>query len=274
VSPNDYCLDRVARRGTSLFYAVFQLPLAKRQAVAAVHAFRREVLEAATETSDPALGLTRLLWWRTQVEAIYSGVPQHPVARALQPVAQAYQLPVSRFLSMIESAEADLLAPRYSDYAALARYCDQMGASTSELTAEILGYRNARTAECARLLGRETLLAGIVRDIGRDAQRNRLRLPADEMEQFSVAPADLIHRRYSEGFRQLVEYQIDRIERDMSRALTDFPADDRPAQRPLLALAAIARTLLREIRADGCKVLDHRITLTPLRKLWIAWRAG
>jgi phytoene synthase len=191
----------------------------------------------------------------------------------LQPVVQAYQLPVSHFLSMVEGAEQDLTAPRYSDYAALARYCDQLGATPNALTAEILGYRDARTVECARTLGRATLLAGIVQDIGRDAQRNRLRLPADEMEQFSVAPADLIHRRYSEGFRQLIEYQIHRIEHDMSRALTDIPAVDRTSQRPLLALALIARTMLREIRADGCRVLDRRITLTPLRKLWIAWRA-
>jgi phytoene synthase len=37
-------------------------------------------------------------------------------------------------------------------------------------------------------------------------------------------------------------------------------------------MAAIYRTLLDEIEADGCHVLKQKISLPPLRKLWIAWR--
>jgi phytoene synthase len=51
-----------------------------------------------------------------------------------------------------------------------------------------------------------------------------------------------------------------------------LPASDRKAQRPGLIMAAIYRTLLDEIQADGFLVLDRRTSLTPLRKLWLAWR--
>jgi phytoene synthase len=37
-------------------------------------------------------------------------------------------------------------------------------------------------------------------------------------------------------------------------------------------MAAIYRTLLDEIAHDGYQVLDRRTSLTPLRKLWLAWR--
>ena len=37
-------------------------------------------------------------------------------------------------------------------------------------------------------------------------------------------------------------------------------------------MAAIYRTLLTEIEADGYKVLSQRISLTPIRKLWLAWK--
>jgi phytoene synthase len=39
-------------------------------------------------------------------------------------------------------------------------------------------------------------------------------------------------------------------------------------------MAAIYRTLLDEIARDGFQVLDRRTSLTPLRKLWIAWRTA
>jgi phytoene synthase len=37
-------------------------------------------------------------------------------------------------------------------------------------------------------------------------------------------------------------------------------------------MAAIYGTLLEEIRRDDFAVLEQRIGLTPLRKLWIAWK--
>ena len=57
-----------------------------------------------------------------------------------------------------------------------------------------------------------------------------------------------------------------------NEAMAFLPQEDRRAQRPGLVMAAIYRTLLDEIRADGMKVLQQRTSLTPLRKLWIAWR--
>ncbi|HRD93765.1 MAG TPA: squalene synthase HpnD, partial [Accumulibacter sp.] len=56
------------------------------------------------------------------------------------------------------------------------------------------------------------------------------------------------------------------------QALEALPSADRRAQRPGLVMAAIYRTLLDEIKADRCRVLTQRTSLTPVRKLWIAWR--
>jgi phytoene synthase len=274
VSPEEYCADKVAKRGSSLFYALLNLPPAKRQAVVAVHAFRQEVEDVAARCSDPAMGATKLGWWREQLAALYDGAPQHPIARALQSVVHAYHLPRSRLLDIVEAVEMDLAAPRYPNFESLARYCQRIGSVPNELTAEILGYQDARTMACVRNLGLATRLARIIRDIGLDARRNRIYLPADEMVQFSVAPADLLHQRYSDHFLKLAEFQIDRVESSFASALRAFPVTDRRAQHPVLALASISRTLLSEIRADGCRVLDRRTSLTPVRKLWIAWRAG
>jgi phytoene synthase len=51
-----------------------------------------------------------------------------------------------------------------------------------------------------------------------------------------------------------------------------LPDADKRAQKPGLMMASIYRTLLREIEADNFQVLHQRISLTPLRKLWLAWK--
>ena len=69
-----------------------------------------------------------------------------------------------------------------------------------------------------------------------------------------------------------MEFQIERAEQYYAQALGQLPAVDRKAQRPGLVMAAIYRALLDEIKRDGCQVLSQRTSLTPVRKLWIAWR--
>jgi phytoene synthase len=55
-------------------------------------------------------------------------------------------------------------------------------------------------------------------------------------------------------------------------AFTLLPAADKRTQKPGLMMASIYRTLLREIEADNFQVLHQRVSLTPLRKLWLAWK--
>jgi phytoene synthase len=71
-----------------------------------------------------------------------------------------------------------------------------------------------------------------------------------------------------------MRFEVDRARGWYDRALAKLPTRDRHAQRAGLAMAAIYRTLLDEIARDGYRVLDRRIALTPLRKLWIATRAA
>jgi phytoene synthase len=87
-----------------------------------------------------------------------------------------------------------------------------------------------------------------------------------------VTAADILAARPSEAFTRLMQFQAGRA-RELYRAAFDaLPAADRRAQRPGLIMAAIYRALLDEIEAEGFRVLTQRTSLTPLRKLWIAWK--
>ena len=140
------------------------------------------------------------------------------------------------------------------------------------LSAEIFGYQDSRTLDYASDLGLAFQLTNIIRDVGEDARRGRVYLPLDEMERFGVSVADIMGGHESEGLRQLIQFQIERALAVYRRAFDKLPAVDRAAQRPGIMMAAIYKALLEEIRADGCHVLRQRVSLTPVRKLWIASR--
>jgi len=72
----------------------------------------------------------------------------------------------------------------------------------------------------------------------------------------------------------LMAFEVDRAREWYARALAQLPAADRRAQRTGLIMAGIYQTLLTEIARDGYRVLDRRTSLTPLRKLYIAWKTS
>jgi phytoene synthase len=168
--------------------------------------------------------------------------------------------------------EMDLQQSRYLDFKALSLYCYRVASVVGSLAAEIFGYQDRKTQKYAHDLGMAFQLTNIIRDVGEDARMGRIYLPIDDLQRFEVTAADILNARYSDNFRRLMEFQIERAEQYYVQAMSELPVGDRKAQRPGLVMAAIYRTLLDEIRRDGCQVLTQRTSLTPVRKLWIAWR--
>ena len=272
MSPEQYCQQKAAASGSSFYYAFLFLPPERRRAITALYAFCREVDDVVDEASDLQLAQTRLAWWRVEIGRMFAGDPQHPVSRALAPALAPFGIDAARLNEIIDGVEMDLTQSRYLDFAALERYCYRVASVVGMLAAGIFGYRDARTLDYARDLGIAFQLTNIIRDVGEDARRNRIYLPMEDLKTCGVTAADITGARYSEAFADLMRFQARRAEKFYDRALAALPAADRRAQRPGLIMAAIYRALLAEIERDGFRVLSTRVSLTPLRKLWLAWK--
>jgi 15-cis-phytoene synthase len=274
MTPDEYCAQKVARSGSSFYYSFRLLPAPRRAAISALYAFCREVDDVVDEASDPDVARVKLAWWRTEVGAIYTGSPQHPVALALKDAVAHYALQQADLQTVIDGMQMDLEKVRYVDFAELETYCDRVAGVVGLLSAEIFGYEDPRTRDYARTLGVAFQLTNIIRDVGEDARRGRIYVPQDDLVRFGVPPSDLLRGQESPAFVALMRFEAERARTWYDDALATLPQRDRHAQRAGLAMAAIYRTLLDEIARDGYQVLDRRIALTPLRKLWIATRAA
>ena len=272
MTPEEYCQQKAASSGSSFYYSFMFLPPNRRRAITALYAFCREVDDVVDECIDPQLAATKLTWWRQEVAKLYAGQPGHPVTQALLPVLSEFSLPQEQLLEIIDGMEMDLQQTRYLDFKALSLYCYRVASVVGLLAAEIFGFQDRQTQKYAHDLGIAFQLTNIIRDVGEDARRGRVYLPVDELKRFNVPVSDILNSRYSENFRKMMEFQIERAEHYYSQAMSQLPKIDRKRQSPGLVMAAIYRTLLDEIKRDGCQVLSQRVSLTPIRKLWIAWR--
>ena len=274
MTPQQYCQQKTANSGSSFYYSFFFLSKQKREAMTALYAFCREVDDIADECTELQVAQVKLSWWRSEIENLYQGKPIHPVSKALLPHVRTYNLSSEHFLEIIDGMEMDLNFNRYEDFTQLQLYCYRVASVVGELSAQIFGFTNRKTIQFAHDLGMAFQLTNIIRDVGEDSRRNRIYLPLEDLTKFKVSEEDILHSRESEAVKQLLEFQVARAESYYDRALNELPEEDRKNQRVGLMMAAIYRTLLHEIQADGAeKVLNSRTSLGAIRKFMLAFKA-
>jgi len=272
MTPQDYVQQKAAASGSSFYYAFLFLPPHRRAAITAFYAFCREVDDVVDEVQDPSVAAHKLHWWQTEVNNSFAGKPQHPVMKALMPLAADFGITAQQLQDVIAGCQMDLNQTRYLDFAGLQRYCHLVAGVVGEVAARIFGQSQAQTTHYAHQLGLAFQLTNIIRDVGEDALRGRIYLPVNELQQFNVSAKDILDRRDSPAFQALMTFQYERAQGLYEQALAALPQADWRSQKPGLMMASIYRTLLVEIQAAGFPVLRQRVALTPLRKFWLAWK--
>jgi phytoene synthase len=272
VTPAEYCRQKTLESGSSFYYSFIFLPKHKREAIIALYAFCREVDDIVDEWLDYDVALVKLNWWRKEIDNLFENNPQHPVTKALSAHIKPFNLSAEYFKEIIDGMEMDLKFNRYQDFKQLQLYCYRVASVVGYLSAQIFGFNHRHTLKYAHDLGLALQLTNIIRDVGEDARRNRIYIPLDELEKFNVSEDDLLKSRESEAVKNLMLFQIERAESFYDKALNALPKEDKKQQRAGLMMAAIYRTLLREIKSGGPeKVLNSKISLGTLRKILIAF---
>lgn len=274
MTADQYCKDKAAKSGSSFYYSFLFLPELQRQAIIALYAFCREVDDTVDEISDADVARIKLEWWRAEIAQTFKGEATHPVGKALQTAIQNFDLHEEYFMEIIDGMAMDLDQFTYQQFKHLALYCHRAASVVGLLSVEIFGYRDRNTLKYAENLGMALQLTNIIRDVREDAERGRIYLPQQDLQQFNVKTKDVLDLKSSEELIACLKFQTDRARQYYQQAMDALPDSDRYSQRTGLIMAAIYQATLDEIEQDGFQVMQHRVSLTPLRKLWIAWRTA
>jgi phytoene synthase len=274
MSPDQYCESKVAESGSNLTAAFKILDPERRAAINALYAFCREVDDVVDECSEPQLAAIKLSWWKTELDRLFQGQAQHPVSKALAARMKDYGLPQESFQEIIAGVEMDLTQNRYASWSDLDRYCDRVAGAVGLLSARIFGTVSPATLDYAITLGRALQYTNIIRDVGDDARKGRIYLPAEAMQQAGLDAGSILRFEHSPALSQLLHDMAGRAHQLYDKAIATLPAAERRAQRPGLMMAAIYRDLLRLLESESFQIMHQRISVAPARKLWLAWRTA
>ena len=264
------------KSASNLALAFVLLPKAKRDAMAALYAFCREVDDVADEDAVPTeTRRTRLAEWREDIRrACTGGSPKFPVNQEFQPVIQQYGLRFELLDELIQGCEMDLDTLSYENYDQLELYCHRVASVVGLLSIEIFGYQKPVCQDYARHLGKALQLTNILRDVRADAERGRIYLPQTELKRFGVTPEEILGHRYSDRYLALATSVAERARHFYQLARRTLPAEDQRAMVAAELMGSVYWQLLLRLEREKFQVFGpERIRLGKAHKIWLILRS-
>ncbi|NEV61832.1 squalene/phytoene synthase family protein [Thiorhodococcus minor] len=255
--------------GSATYYSIRLAPAPLRDDLAALFGWRHQVRAVLDEVTDPSVAAAKLAWWRAEIERARSGEARHPLSQRLTSLMARAELPSAPFDEVVETC-TNVLERRFpEDEAAWIQSAERDLGAIAELGARCLGQSAAADLEIARRIGAYCALVERLRDAGWLLRHGRLGiLPVDQIAGAGLTPERL---RTPEGRAALPELLA-----EAAKKLAPITvAIDSSGCRPPAMLRIHRRLhalLLHELEASRFDVLDQRISVTPIRKLWHAWR--
>src|SRR5262249_29720208 len=262
---------------SNFFYSFLFLPGNKRDAIIDVYSFCRaiddvvdDIAQRAAEGYDERAAVAELAGWRKELDNLYRGMPQMPIARKLQRVLEQFPIPKEYFIAMIDGCEMDLYKHRYNTFDELYEYCYHVASITGLMCIEIFTYQSPQTKDYAINLGIALQLTNIIRDLKEDAARGRVYLPQEDLRRFGYSEDDLMNECIDGNFRALMKFECERARSFYRRAAELLPNEDRPQMTAALTMSRIYYRLLEQIERVNYDVFNNQIRLHRPERFLIA----
>jgi phytoene synthase len=266
--------ERVARRQAANFYHAFRLlPPDQRRAMCALYAFLRASDDLTDGPGEAESKRAPLAEWRRQLDRALAGDYTDRLHPALHHTAATYSIPHEYLTAALDGVGMDLDTPRYATFTDLYGYCYRVASVVGLACIHIWGFSADRAKEHAEAAGIAFQLTNILRDLGEDAARGRVYLPAEDLERFGYSPEQLARGERNEDFRRLMRFEAERAYQyyEASRPLADLLRP--PGRAVFVVMSRTYRGLLDAIVRRDYDVFSRRVRLSTWRKLWLAAQA-
>ncbi len=271
-----YCTKKTRNSGSNFYYSFLFLPRPRREAMYTVYTLCHE-LDAAVD--HPPHGMDpsdRLAQWRREIESAYQGIPHDPVTISLADHARTLGIPQDYFQELLAGMEMDLSIRRYATFEDLSLYCYRVASVVGLICLKVFGTHDPRAQDYALNLGMAFQLTNIIRDIGVDAERDRIYVPQEDLARFGYSENELLAKTYSPQFVQLVEFQAARAHDYYRKAQAVYDAlssADRQSLHSAEIMRVIYFNLLTRIERSRFAIFSSRIRVPPLLRLTLALAA-
>lgn len=256
--------------GRSFHFASRLLGQTYRTRAARLYAFCRYVDDLADEASDTTIAAQELLALRTSLQ---TGKASEPCVVSMIDLMQELAMPLAPVLSLVSGVQSDLEPRRVKDQAELLQYAYQVAGTVGVMMCIILDVRERQAWPFAIDLGIAMQLTNIARDVGEDAQKGRVYLPATWLGDISAAQIPAPTPVAAEKLRNATQKVLDLAQTYYQSGLDGIQYLPPTARYGIVVAAMVYREIGQMVaQADHCS-WDSRAIVPYPRKLATAAKA-
>ena len=274
MTPELYCQEKAAPAGSSLYYSTLFHNQQQKRRLHALFALQRELLDTVTECQDAGIARIKLQWWCEEIDRLFSSQARHPVSKALQELMPDLKLEKASLFNLVNKIEKDLSPPLAESLQQLVEHFSAGRGSIWQIAAIACGCQDSQTiAQVVSIAG----LSGCMESFQMARQqlnRGYCPYPRREMEKHGLNHETLLQQDKLPALTELQAGLYATIRSALGQNTLALAANDRSSILFALSMARIGEaTCARLQKRSGDLSASHPLSLTPLRKLWIAWRS-
>ncbi len=251
------------------------LPKRLRRPVQLIYAFARSADDFADEgdmTNEARL--SRLDQYRQQLDAIERNETlKQPLFAELAPMISAHRLPLELFRDLLSAFSQDVTKNRYANFGEVMDYCRRSANPIGRLLLHLYQAAHPRNLALSDGICSSLQLINFLQDIEIDFRKNRVYLPQDELQLFSVSE-DQIARQHANGnWRAFMFYQIDRARRMLQAGAPLGSALPGRIGLELRMIVMGGERILKKLHDRGGDIYRFRPVLRPMDWVYMLYRS-
>jgi len=267
----DYCINKAIPDGSNLYYATIFETGRNKAIIICLHALLYELTDIIYACSDPGIARIKLGWWQEEIARLFNKQPRHPVTKQIKECITLDQNLKSTFDNIIECFDKFVFIEQPNSLETILSLYE----STAGKIWQQCGYQLHPAETDSLVLTRKT--GTIVQFISCLQQANTfINETRCIVPDIYVNKSDLLGFRINPVNKRLNQKEVfSPLLLDLKTMLDEMykklATKNNPDFQHGLILNRLTEKTCDEILRDGCNLLDNNISLTPLRKLWIAW---
>ena len=244
------------------------LPRDKRRHFYAIYAFCRFVDNLGDEF--PGDRNEALDFWEQETESCFRGTPRHPFMVALQQTIRSFDIPKEPFLKLIEANRMDQVTTRYPTFQDLDYYCQHSANPVGHLVLYVCGYHDEERQRLSDDTCTALQLANFWQDVSRDLAMGRIYIPMEDMARCGYSEEELAHGSVTDGFRNLMAFEVQRTRELFRRGLAVVDMVDEKLKLDIALFTKGGMRVLDAIERRRYDVLSRRPVVSKSAKARLA----
>lgn len=191
----------------------FLLPRKFRKDVAAIYWFARTADDIADELkADENTKLELLQKFEDDFLFALNGNKENRLHKILADTIHKREISVSYFLDLLSAFKQDVVKNRYKTFDDVTNYCARSANPVGRIMLELLNIRNEEVFIYSDKICTALQLTNFYQDFSRDLAINRIYIPQDELEKFSVSEENLLQKKFDRKIQSLIKFQVERTQ--------------------------------------------------------------